>query len=307
MANSRRFKARSSYVKPLLTSDNKTTRLKFAMSFLRPSSSGNLVFNDMFNYVHVDEKWFYLTKVKRKYYVYDDEELALRSVKSKHFITKVMFLAAVSRPHYDYGKKKNFDGKIGLWPFVEQVPAKRASKNRPKGALVTTHITVNSEVYRSVIFKNVIPAIKDKMPAATVKRGVVIQQDNAGPHSGVTTKRLRDDNCEGISILNQPSNSPDFNILDLGFFNSIQSLQYQKSTRSIDKLVSAVESAFYELPMDTLSKNFITLQKVMEQSILLHGDNNYKLPHMPKTPRLNICPNSTWSSIRVPMKVACNI
>ncbi|ETV97386.1 hypothetical protein H310_09720 [Aphanomyces invadans] len=75
-----RLKARSSYVKPHLTEAN----------------------------------WFYLTKVKKRFYLYEDEEMALRSVKSKSFITKVMLLAAVARPRYDYSKRQMFDGKIGV-------------------------------------------------------------------------------------------------------------------------------------------------------------------------------------------------
>ena len=42
-----------------------------------------------------------------------------RKVKSKRFITKVMFLAAVGR------SRPGFDGKIGIWPFVEKVAAQR--------------------------------------------------------------------------------------------------------------------------------------------------------------------------------------
>ncbi|ETV68359.1 hypothetical protein H257_15680 [Aphanomyces astaci] len=34
-------------------------------------------------------------------------------VKSKRFITKVMFLAAVARPRYDFHNKAMFDGKTG--------------------------------------------------------------------------------------------------------------------------------------------------------------------------------------------------
>ncbi|ETV69615.1 hypothetical protein H257_14754 [Aphanomyces astaci] len=62
-------------------------------------------------------------EVKRRYYVYDDEEVGARSVKSKHFITKVMFLAAVARPRYDHHAKKIWDGKVGVWPLVQVSPA----------------------------------------------------------------------------------------------------------------------------------------------------------------------------------------
>ncbi|ETW08077.1 hypothetical protein H310_02442 [Aphanomyces invadans] len=88
MKKNSRFKARSNYVKPHLTPANVEERLKFAMSFVRSLPSGRHGFDDMHEDVHVDEKWFYLTKVKRRYYVYDDEEVAARAVKSKRFITK---------------------------------------------------------------------------------------------------------------------------------------------------------------------------------------------------------------------------
>ncbi|ETW06272.1 hypothetical protein H310_02567 [Aphanomyces invadans] len=94
-----RLTARSSYVKPYLTEANVQARLKFAMSHLEPSSSENHLFNDMHNYVHIDEKWFYLTKVKKRF-------------------LRVTFLAAVARPRYDYSKCQMFDGKISVWPFM---------------------------------------------------------------------------------------------------------------------------------------------------------------------------------------------
>ena len=39
----------------------------------------------------------------------------------------------------------------------------------------------------------------------------------------------------------QPPNSLDLNVLDLGFFNSIQNLQHEQLTSIIDELISAVE------------------------------------------------------------------
>ncbi|KAH9103658.1 hypothetical protein AeMF1_020114 [Aphanomyces euteiches] len=259
-----RFKARTSYVKPLLTEANMMARLKHALSFLEPLPSGNQSFVDMHNYVHVDEKWFYLEKVKRRFYVYDDEDLPSRRAKSKRVITKVMFVAAVARPRFDHHTKKYFDGKLGVWPFVEKIPAKRGSKNRPRGAIVTSPQIVDSKVYADAILTKVVPAIKSKFPASDQHKGVIIQQDNAGPHMRVTTELLLANGIEGIQVANQPPNSPDFNILDLGFFNAIQSLQYQKHTRSIDELIGAVEAALLELPVDTLAKTFVTLQKVLE-------------------------------------------
>ncbi|KAF0692795.1 Aste57867_16157 [Aphanomyces stellatus] len=261
-----RLSARVNYVKPLLTDKNKEVRVEYAKSFLRPSSNGHHVFDDMHDYVHVDEKWFYLTKVKRRFYVYDDEDVALRSVK----------------PRYDPHTKMYFDGKLGVWPFVEATVAKRTSKNRPKGAVVTSPQTVTAEVYQDVIVNKVIPAIKEKMPSSRRRNQIWIQQDNAGPHRQLTTDVLRLLDINGIGVACQPPNSPDFNVLDLGFFNSIQSLQYQKRSRSIDELIGSVECALSELPIGTLAKTFITLQKVMQMTIAMHGSNDFKPPHMHK-------------------------
>ncbi|ETV80776.1 hypothetical protein H257_06259 [Aphanomyces astaci] len=82
MKKNPRFKARSNYVKPHLTPANVEERLKFAMSFVWPLPGGRHLFNDMHDYVHVDDNWFYLTKVERRYYVYDDEEVTAQAVKS---------------------------------------------------------------------------------------------------------------------------------------------------------------------------------------------------------------------------------
>ncbi|KAF0715606.1 hypothetical protein As57867_003286, partial [Aphanomyces stellatus] len=68
-----KLKAKSNYVNPMLTEENKEDRFRFALNFLEPRSNGSHVFANMHEYVHVDEKWFFLTKVKKKFYVYDDE------------------------------------------------------------------------------------------------------------------------------------------------------------------------------------------------------------------------------------------
>jgi hypothetical protein len=47
-----------------------------------------------------------------------------------------------------------------------------------------------------------------------------------------------------IELISQPANSPDLNVLDLGFFNSIQSLQHQYSPRTIDEMIDAVGDTF---------------------------------------------------------------
>jgi len=72
------------------------------------------------------------------------------------------------------------------------------------------------------------------------------------------------------------------NICDLDFFNAIQSLQYDKAPRTIDELITAVETSFQEMSKQKLNDNFLTLQKVMETVIMHKGSNHYQLPHMNK-------------------------
>jgi hypothetical protein len=240
----------------------------------------------MMDYVHIDEKWFYITNVKENYYILPDELPPERKSKSKRFITKVMFMAADARPRYDFNKKRIFDGKIGIWPFVVKEPAKRFSKNRSRGTLVTKAITsVNKESIRQMMLENVIPAIKEKWPLATRMQPIIIQQDNAKPHCSVDDSSLVEAATEGtwkISFRCQPPNSPDLNVLDLGYFNSIQSLQHKKAPKSIDELIEAVHESFNALTADSLNDVFLSLQMCMEEIMRCDGGNNYKLRHMSK-------------------------
>ena len=71
----------------------------------------------------------------------------------------------------------------------------------PKGIIVTKPVTsVNRDTVKEMVPWNLIQAITRKMPLVRKKR-------------------------------------PDFNVLDLGFFNTIQSLQYRKVSTSIDEFI----------------------------------------------------------------------
>lgn len=45
-------------------------------------------------------------------------------------------------------------------------------------------------------------------------------------------------------LMCQPPNSSDLNILDLGFFASIQALQHKETTKTVDDLIGAVTRSF---------------------------------------------------------------
>jgi hypothetical protein len=80
----------------------------------------------------------------------------------------------------------------------------------------------------------------------------------------------------------QPPNSPDCNVLDLGFFAAIQSLQQRKRSNNIDELIASVLQAFEELSLESLDNVFLSLQAVMECILNHEGGNGFKLPHLGK-------------------------
>ncbi|XP_028058557.1 uncharacterized protein LOC114262392 [Camellia sinensis] len=203
----------------------------------RNSLQGQPMFNSMYDYVHIDEKWFYISKEAERYYLLPEEEEPHRCCKSKRFITKVMFLAAVARPRFDENKNEEFSGKIGIWPFTYKEPAKKNSKNRAAGTLETKAIvSVTKDVIRACLIEKVLPAIRSKWPCSSAMNIIFIQQNNARPHvDPFDVEFLAAASREGfdIRLSYQPPNSPDMNVLDLGYFRAIQCLQYQEAPTNI--------------------------------------------------------------------------
>ena len=97
----------------------------------------------------------------------------------------------------------------------------------------------------------------------------------------VWTKNAKKDGWNIVTRY-QPPNSPDFNVLDLGFFNSIQSLQYQEAPTSIDEFIKCVFKAFDAVEHDKLNKRFLSYQCALESCMNVGGSNKYKLHHIQK-------------------------
>ena len=196
-----------------------------------------------------------------------------------------MFLAAVARPRWDVSKNQWFNGKIGIWPFTYQEPAKRSSKNRAAGTMITKCIeAVNKVESLKMLINNLLPAIRNQWPRSPAMTAV-IQQDNAKPHIDPSDSAFAEAASKlgvAVRLTCQPANSPDTNVLDLGFFNAIQSLQHQHGANSIDQLIAAVQTAFDALDRSALTKAFLTHQQCMIETMKVSGGNNYKLPHMGK-------------------------
>jgi DNA invertase Pin-like site-specific DNA recombinase len=112
----------SNCLKPSLREDNKRDRLNWCLSMLEEDSLPNQPkFKYLDNVIHVDEKWFYMTKKCRNIYLLPGEEDSYRTVQNKNSIDKIMFPAGVAQPRFDNEGNCIFDGKIGVWAFVRKV------------------------------------------------------------------------------------------------------------------------------------------------------------------------------------------
>ena len=127
------LKHQKNKMKPKLNDANKLERVHFCLA----EGGDNGLYSDMEDRIHIDEKWFYLTKVSSGFYAVEGEEdgQLRRGSTNKTTMPKLMFLAAIARPRHAASRNRFFDGKIGLWPLSRQVPAVRSSINRPRGTL----------------------------------------------------------------------------------------------------------------------------------------------------------------------------
>ncbi|KAE8790025.1 putative transposase [Hordeum vulgare] len=216
----------SSTVKPYLKPKNRIARLKFCISMLDELwiSTPCPLFKPMTDMIHIDEKWFDMTRVKNTYYLLPHEPTPERPVPNSNCIGKVMFLTVVAKPRYNDDGEVIFDGKIGTWAFVEEKAAVRTSQNRARGTIELKNVKVTRNVMRDYLCNKVIPAIQDKWPDEDIGRTIFIQQDNAKPHvlpnDVVFQEAVAQTNLD-IRLLQQPPNNPDMNVLDLCLHNSL--------------------------------------------------------------------------------------
>ena len=253
------MRASTRFLKPYLTEQAKARRLAWALRWVRDGHGGTRTFDTMDSVVMVDEKWFFMKKQGQKYILAEGEDLPVHKVSHKAHMKTVMFLAAVGRPRRANLHNRNFSGKIGIFPFTRRVPAVRNSRHKAAGTMVTQMVEVNKEVYKEKMLSDVFPAIKAMWPDPPGR--VFVQQDNAPAHNiGDDPDIAAAGTADGwdIRLLNQPANSPDTNILDLGFFNSIQSLQDRTTLNTVDELIVEVKRVFDEQDSATLGRVWTT-------------------------------------------------
>ncbi|XP_021753832.1 uncharacterized protein LOC110719242 [Chenopodium quinoa] len=229
--------------------------------------------------VHIDEKWFYMSDETQRFYLFSWEDDPYRATQSKNFMEKVMVMVGIARPHICNDGEIFWDGEIGVFSFTEQVAAKKNSKNRVAGTVKTKALqSLTKFVIRSVLIDEMLPAIRLKWPLGACKE-IWIQQDNARLHiSPNDTNFLEAVTMDGFNIrlINQPAQSPDLNILDLGFFRAVQSIQYKEFPRSLEELLQAIENAYNTYDPKSLNFTWLHTQYCMLEILKVNGGNGYK-------------------------------
>ncbi|VFQ68065.1 unnamed protein product [Cuscuta campestris] len=225
----KKIKRHSNAIKPFLCEKGKLKRLKYCLSFISPTSLPNPTFYDCYDYIHIDEKWFNLSKPKATFYTLPGEDDPYRTME------------------------------------IKAVPK------------------ITRDVMRSMMIQQLLPAISAKWPGTS--KQVIIQQDNAKPHIDINDPEFVSASKEGdwdIQLQFQPPNSPDLNVLDLGFFRSIDALSDKTAPRSMRELITNVTMSYDQLTAHTLNNVFLTYQEVMGEVLKQKGGNDYKIPHMGK-------------------------
>jgi hypothetical protein len=96
--------------------------------------------------------------------------------------------------------------------------------------MVTSPRSLDSDYYYELFTMagGVLDSIKEKMPWMQ-GQPLKIQQDGARPHTGHNNNAriAQAGSTDGwiITVINQPAQSPDLNILDLGLFHSLKNKQ----------------------------------------------------------------------------------
>ena len=237
----------TSSLKPTLTEENKMSRMELALSFIDKNNTSK--FEHIEDLIHINEKWFYLTKDGQHFFIAADEEEPYRHVQHKSLLMKIMFLCAVARPRYDTNKNTWFDGKIGIWPIREWEPVKQSLKKHAKGMPVWKNQCITWDVYREYLIQKLLPAVKERWP--TNNGRIRLQQDGAKSHileDDMEFKEAVDEIGLNLTMYTQSLNLPDTNILDLGFFRAIQSFN-EDCPANEEELIKSVEKAYGEYPL----------------------------------------------------------
>jgi hypothetical protein len=290
----------SSYVKPTLTNVQVLNRIQFILQhFIYHAGHGIYRFRCTKHWVHLDEKWFYMTRLKTKRRkLPDDDRFDDNTTRHKSHIEKIMFLSVIGCPQtvdLPDGTQHHFDGKVGIFPFIKMSVAKRNSVNRRRGDPVMECLNVTSETYLDMITKpeGVLSKLKEKM-FWLKDETIVCQHDGAPGHTGEGNEEfLRQAGIHdgwNIQFITQPAQSPDMNKNDLCFFNSLahRADELKGNAKSLPALLEAVKRAFSDYDEDTLVRIHAFQYATYREILKSDGSNQYYQPHSDIRKRQNM-------------------
>ena len=271
--------------KPAVSKRQKLQRIEWVYDKLKGAADGQFTFKQPEITIWVDEKWFYLRPTTAKVRHVGNSTPKTKSMKSKRFVPKIMFLCAIAKPVGD------FDGKIGIYPFTTMEMAKRDSKNREAGTPVLVDVAVNAEVYQNVLHEVVKDASEKLKNQIAAGYKVVIQQDGARPHGMVFGKSMSKalkrrwvrwrEVKDVFRLETQPPQSPDFNLCDLSFFWALHKASLNVKGRDYDlaSMQAAVIEAFWAYDRENLRTQCAYMYSIFREILDNGGETDYKLPH----------------------------
>ena len=144
---------------------------------------------------------------------------------------------------------------------------------------------VTKEVYHELLISKLLLAIVEKWPQMDrLLRKIWIQQDGGKSHISTDDNEFKEAlNAQEINagLYTQAVNSPDVNLLDLGFFRAIWSFN-DAAPKNKEELIQSVQEAYTNYPRKRLNCMWLTLHSVFNQIILCNGDNDYNIEHLSK-------------------------
>jgi hypothetical protein len=108
----------------------------------------------------------------------------------------------------------------------------------------------------------------------------------------------------------RPPNSPNCNVLDLGFFAALQAAFHKEFPNNIDDIVTKVNKAYDDYPPDRANRVFLTLQSCLREILHDKEGQHYKIPHLRNATleRIGVLPRNSAASFRFPkLTKKCNI
>lgn len=264
--------------RPLLSSSHMRSRLEYVEKHFGSPRIGHFM---------TDEKLFVLGPGKMWRYVKaEDADIpCIQFMNNTNHSPQLMIIAIVGRPDL----AKGWNGKVAIdFTCAKMQEAQRASRNRPRGTLeLKPDGTLDALKYAA--WMSDVGFLRISEATAVLRRktaGVVLQDDNATPHSRAwstddTGLNLgQEARRHNIKHEKQPARSPDLNVLDLYVWRVLEAGVHKREPKSLLELWEAIQAAWEEdLTPAKIECAYRLLDPVMALIQAGNGGNAFKLPH----------------------------